>query len=122
MGYATLLSATACAGDDSSDPPPKKPDTGYGKSEPVPPTQTCVDFCARAGECAEALCNEDSHSTRYTGLGDVLGSICEGQCSDSIVSTKITAAEWQCMFQDSCRQAFDSAYDSCHTQASYTCN
>jgi len=119
LACATLLVVSGCGGDDS-DAPPRKPDSGYGKSEPLPAARTCTDLCTRAADCAEHLCNEDSHSTRYTGLGDILELNCEGACTDSLVNSNITASEWQCLFQDSCRQVFD--YDSCHTKSTYTCN
>lgn len=119
LACATLLVATACGGDDSNDPP-RKPDSGYGTSQPLPAARTCSDLCARVADCAEHLCNEDSHSMRYTGLGDFLDETCESACTDSLVNSNITASEWQCLFQDSCRQVFD--YDTCRTQSSYSCN
>ncbi len=98
------------------------PDTGAGADQPVPETMNCADLCQRGGACAELLCNEDSHSSRYTGLGDLLASQCEAACSDGLVEANFTSTQWGCMFTSSCREAFDSDYDGCHTRSSYTCN
>jgi hypothetical protein len=116
----TLGVAGCSGGGDDDDEEAKKPDTGYGAAQVVPATRSCNDFCARAGECAAALCDEDTKSTRYDALQDLLASACDAQCSDSVLQSNVTAENWQCLFQSSCRQAFD--YDTCHTQASYYCN
>ena len=108
-------------GDDDDDDEPRKPDTGYGAAQVVPDTINCVDYCARTGDCVETLCNENTHSTNYDGFGEAYAGLCESQCTDSLLQSQATAAEWQCLFKSSCRQAFD--YDSCHVQASYSvCN
>jgi hypothetical protein len=121
LASATLLGAAGCgSGDGDKDSAPPKPDTGYGKAALVPSARTCTDLCTRAADCAEHLCNEDSHSSRYTGLGDILDVQCESMCTDALVNSNITTEEWQCLFQDSCRQVFD--YDTCNTQSSYYCN
>jgi len=123
LAAAALLGVAGCGsgdGDSGKDTAPPKPDTGYGKAAVVPTTRTCTDFCTRAADCAEHLCNEDTQSSRYTGLGDVLDIQCESMCNDALVNSRITAEEWQCFFQDSCRQVFD--YDTCKTQSSYSCS
>jgi len=117
----TLLGVVGCAGDDSADEAEaRKPDTGYGKGQPAPTVRTCTEFCARIGDCAAALCNEDTKSTRYDALEDALVFQCEGMCDESELNTQITETQWQCLFVDSCRQAID--YDDCHAGASYFCN
>jgi hypothetical protein len=119
---ALVLMAVACGGggDDDDDAVARKPDTGVGANASVPDPRECEALCYRLGDCAEALCNEDTHSTRYTGLGDLLGSQCTSMCNPSLLE-KFTPDQWQCLFQKSCRQAID--YDDCHTGgAYYTCN
>jgi hypothetical protein len=116
-----LVCVAGCGGGDGNDdnPPARKPDTGFGAAQPVPAPPTCTDLCTRLADCSAALCNEDTGSTRYDGLADILSANCDAMCADSSL-TKITAAEWQCLFQSSCRQAID--YDTCGTGASYFCN
>ena len=104
--------AVGCGGE-------KRPDTGAGADQPVPPTPSCVDLCARGGDCLEVLCNEDSKSSRYTGIGDLFASACEAQCDEALIQSKITSDQWTCSFASSCRQVFD--YDSCGIDASYHC-
>lgn len=123
MALVCTLAVVGCGGggdDDDDDDNAKKPDTGYGAAQTVPTTRSCVDFCARAGDCAAQLCNEDTNSTRYDALADLLASLCEGQCTEATLQSNATDSEWQCYFQSSCRQVFD--YDTCHIQASYTCS
>jgi hypothetical protein len=97
----------------------QRPDTGAGANEPVPPTLNCVDLCARLGSCVEVLCNEDTNSSRYTGLGDLLAGQCEASCTESLVQEAFTSSKWMCLFSSSCRQVFD--YDTCHADSNYHC-
>lgn len=97
----------------------QRPDTHAGASQPVPATENCTDLCERLGACVEILCNEDSKSSRYTGLGDVLTLQCESTCADATVQSGFDGTQWQCVFQSSCRQAID--YDTCHVKSSYSC-
>jgi len=121
LAVFALVRASACSGgggDDDDDE--RKPDTGYGKGATVPTPRTCTDLCERLADCAAQLCNEDTKSTRYDALKELLASQCDAGCTDDVVNSKITADQWQCLFQSSCREAID--YDTCHTQgASYTC-
>src|SRR5262245_12062219 len=114
IACAALAVALGCGND-----PPGHPDTGAGAGEPVPTTENCVDLCARLGECVVTLCNEDTHSTQFTGLDGALALQCEATCMDSQVMTAINPTAWSCLFQLSCRQVFE--HDSCHTSASYHC-
>jgi hypothetical protein len=116
------LALLGCAGggDDDEAAEPRKPDTGYGKGATVPSPRTCTDLCTRLGECAGQLCNEDTRSTHYDGLGELLALQCEAGCDETLVNSKLTAEQWQCLFQSSCREAVD--YDVCHAQGSYYCN
>jgi hypothetical protein len=119
MWIVVLLALVGCGGgDNESSGTPKKPDTGYGKAQPVPAPPTCVDLCNRLGDCAMTLCDEDTHSTRYEGTSTFIADECEAGCTDDKLKA-ITQAQWQCFFVDSCRQVFD--YDSCQAQASYFC-
>jgi len=115
VGTLGLVLAAGC-GDAGS----RRPDTDAGAGQPVPATESCTDFCDRAGSCAATLCDEDSMSTRYLGLGDLLTLECDSTCTDTTIQTRIPADKWQCFFQSSCRQVFD--YDDCHVGASYTCH
>ena len=77
FGAALLLTLglVGCSGGDDDDDDAaeaKKPDTGAGAAQAVPATRTCADLCARLGACFEVLCNEDTKSTNYDGLGDLL--------------------------------------------------
>jgi hypothetical protein len=104
----------ACGGGDS------RPDTGYGLGEPVPAAKNCADMCRRAADCAGNLCNEDKNTTMYTGLIPIVENICVASCTDAALAG-ITASQWQCLFQDSCRQVFDQG--SCGTpNTSYSCD
>ena len=115
-----LVGVVGCSGDDDSgNAPPRRPDTGYGVGAMAPSPPTCDELCARLGDCAEHLCNEDSHSTRYDGLGDLLSSVCSSNCTASTVAS-VTPAQWQCYFADSCRQVFD--YAECPGGGSYNCH
>lgn len=111
---ALLVASVGCGGS------PAREDTGYGANQPVPATETCVDLCQRAADCAGDLCDEDSQSDRYLDLEPGLASSCESTCTDSEIQSSVPAAEWQCIFQDTCRQVFGE--DSCHGMARYTCN
>jgi hypothetical protein len=114
IAIAGLTSALgACGGGDS------RPDTGYGLGEAVPAAKNCADMCRRAADCAGHLCNEDKNTTMYTALIPILESICESSCMDAQLAS-ITTDQWQCLFQDSCRQVFDQG--SCGTaNTSYSC-
>jgi len=118
-----VLAAVACSGagdDDDDDAKARKPDTGVGAHQIAPEVHGCEELCSRLGDCAEALCNEDTQSTRYTGLGDLLADQCVSTCDQMTVDTRITPTQWACLFEKSCRQAID--YDDCHTGgAYYTC-
>jgi hypothetical protein len=97
-----------------------RPDTGYGAGETPPATINCTDFCQRLGDCAVHLCDEDTMSTQYLGLGDALTSECGTMCTDSLLQMKLSPTTWQCVFESSCRQVFD--YDNCHDMAYYYCH
>jgi len=117
-----VLAAVACSGGgDDDDEPARKPDTGVGAHQAVPELHTCQALCARLGDCAEELCNEDTKSTRYTGLGELLATQCAVTCDQATVDGRITPTQWTCLFEKSCRQAID--YDDCNTGgAYYTCS
>jgi hypothetical protein len=95
------------------------PDTGFGAGAPVPPTKTCDDFCARSADCFVALCNENTSSTRYTALRDVIDNDCLASCTDANLQAEATDASWQCVFTSSCRQVFE--HDVCNAKARYSC-
>lgn len=108
--------ALVCGCGGSDEPP--VPDSGYGEKQAVPAI-SCDALCAREGDCAEHLCNEDTNSTRYTGLGSLIAGLCNAQCSESLLASRVNAQTWSCMFESSCRAAV--ADDVCHIQASYQC-
>lgn len=95
------------------------PDSGYGENQPVPAARACDEMCERLVDCAVQLCNEDTSSRNYDILQSELTLQCKLGCSDDAVQSQLTAAEWTCMFTDSCREVFE--HDSCMTGASYTC-
>jgi hypothetical protein len=107
------LAALGCGGDEH-------PDTGYGAGLAVPATKNCVDACTRLADCAVHLCNEDTDSTRYSGLEDGLEFDCEFDCTDAQVAAIYTDDSWRCYFQTSCRKVFED--DACGVNANYTCN
>ena len=113
--FAVALAALGC-GSSNGGPP----DTGAGAGQPVPPTLTCADLCGRIGACAEILCNEDTKSTNYTGLGDLLAQQCQLGCTDATVMSMISSGQWQCFFQSSCRAVF--GHDVCQAQGHYNCS
>jgi hypothetical protein len=96
------------------------PDTGYGAGETPPATENCQALCQRLGDCGAHLCDEDSMSMMYSGIGDLLATECESTCTDAEVQMKVSATQWQCFFQSSCRQVF--GYDNCHAMAHYACH
>ena len=120
LSCVAATTAMGCGGGGSSSP--RKPDTGLGAGATPPTTINCVDFCQRISDCAGDLCDEDSMSMRYAALGDVLSSECDTTCTDSLLQSKLTTAQWQCLFVSSCREVVDSNYDVCHAMASYTCS
>src|SRR5690349_17895739 len=77
----------------------RHPDSGAGAGEAVPPTINCTDLAARLGSCFEVLCNENTHSTMYTGLGDLLASQFEAQCTEDVLKAHISSTQWSCAFQ-----------------------
>jgi hypothetical protein len=115
IGIAVLAATFGCG----SDGPPPHPDTGAGAGQPVPATETCVDLCARLGDCVVILCDENTNSTQFEGFQDILASQCVSGCTDALVMSSINATAWSCVFQSSCRQVFE--HDVCHTQANYHC-
>ncbi len=96
------------------------PDTGYGIDQPVPTTVNCVDLCVRNATCGVELCDEDTNSTKYTVLQSGLETECEGVCTEAQLQLSISTTQWQCVFQDSCREVFGS--NACGGMAHYTCN
>ncbi|MFL5308024.1 MAG: hypothetical protein ACJ8F1_22605 [Polyangia bacterium] len=111
--------ANACGGDGGGGA--NHPDTGYGANETVPSTVDCTDLCLRAADCAAQLCNEDTMSTRYTGLASLLVVECESVCTSATLPSQITSTQWRCLFQSSCRQVYGE--NVCHTpNTSYTCS
>ena len=116
MTILVLPVMSACSEDDSS----RRPDTGYGRSQPPPAEVTCQQFCLRMGDCGEQLCIEDTGSQLYAGFGDVLTAACEMTCTDSKLTSGLNAAQWNCLFESSCREAID--YDVCSADASYSCH
>jgi len=118
LGWVVLscvagLLVSACGGSDD-----EIPDSGYGKLQPVP-AMSCEALCVRQGDCGEHICNEDTNSMKYTGLGTVITSLCKSACTESQISAQVDAATWACLFQSSCRAVL--AHDACHIQASYQC-
>lgn len=111
---AAFLLASACGSSDDNGPP----DTGYGAKAVVPSSVTCEALCAREADCLEHLCNEDTASSRYTGLGSLIAGQCQASCTPALLSP-FTADSWSCLFQSSCRAAV--GHDVCHVSASYYC-
>jgi hypothetical protein len=109
------VAVTTALGCDSE---PTHPDTGVGAGETPPGTVNCVDLCLRSAACAGPLCNEDTMSTRYTALSDLLASQCATVCAG--VQIPATQTQWQCFFQSSCRQVFE--HDVCGVGANYSCS
>jgi hypothetical protein len=101
------------------DSPSRHPDTGAGANQPVPPTQNCQDMCQRLADCLVILCNEDTMSTRYEGLQDLVAADCLSTCTDATVMSMVSASAWQCLFQSSCRQTLE--YQECIQPSSYHC-
>jgi hypothetical protein len=96
------------------------PDTGAGAGQPVPATVNCADFCQRGASCTAPLCDEDTHSTQYDSLVAPTVAGCMAGCTDAQVQAAIPAAAWQCIFQSSCREAFD--YNACGAMSThYSC-
>jgi hypothetical protein len=96
------------------------PDTGYGANQPVPATVNCTDFCTRTVDCGTQLCNEDTMSTNYTALAQLATAACASACNATVLA-QFTPANWQCLFQSSCRQVFGE--NVCGTaNTKYSCN
>ncbi len=105
------------SGCDSSGPP----DSGYGANETPPSQVSCANLCARMVDCGGHLCTEDTGNPAYIDLfNTVLLDQCISTCTDATVQSKITAANWQCLFEMSCRKAIGE--DACHVQANYHCD
>jgi hypothetical protein len=114
IGFLAASALTVGVGCDSG-----PPDTGAGAHETPPAAVNCADLCHRATSCLVLLCNEDTSSTRYTGLGEALDPECVASCSEPALQSKITADQWRCVFESSCRQVFGN--DSCHAMSHYNC-
>jgi hypothetical protein len=121
-GWSAICAIAMAIGCGSSGSGPRKPDTGYGAAQSVPATVNCNDFCQRLASCAADLCDEDSMSTRYEALAEVLLQPCDASCTDALLQSKISSTQWQCLFSSSCREAVDASYDACNVMASYSCN
>ena len=96
------------------------PDTGAGANQPVPPAENCADLCGRLSDCVVTLCNEDTMSTKYTGLQSAVDANCVSMCNDSTVQSMIPSTAWSCIFTSSCRAVFE--HDVCHSMSHYFCN
>jgi hypothetical protein len=117
--FALALGTSLAVGCGSGDPP-KHPDTGAGAGQPVPATLNCADFCQRAASCTATLCDEDTHSTQYDSLVAPTAAACAAGCNDAQIQAAIPTSAWQCIFQSSCREAFD--YNTCGaTSTKYSC-
>jgi hypothetical protein len=110
--FILLLSLGACGSD-------AHPDTGYGGNKPVPSQITCMAACTRIADCAVALCNEDTDSTRYSGLEELLIDDCLVSCNDADLAAQIAPPAWSCMFTETCRGVFE--HDVCDVDGRYTC-
>jgi hypothetical protein len=96
------------------------PDSGYGANETPPSQVNCTNLCARLCDCGGHLCSEDTGNAAYIDMfSTVLLDQCVSTCTDANVQSKMTAANWQCLFQQSCRKAVGE--DACHVQANYHC-
>ena len=95
------------------------PDTGYGANAPVPATKNCAEACARVADCVVHLCNEDTDSTRFTDLADLLAIDCEFDCDDARLAAEYSDESWQCLFQSTCRKVLED--DVCGP-ATYNCD
>ena len=116
VAIAAVAITTAMSCGDSA---PTHPDTGVGAGETAPGTPNCVDLCLRSAACAGPLCNEDTMSTRYTALSEQLASLCGAVCAGTQLPP-VTATQWQCLFQQSCRQVFE--HDACGVGSTYSCS
>lgn len=116
LGPAVALLALSFFGCDSEG----SHDSGIGAGKPVPATQNCTDLCARLAECTVALCNEDTSSTRYTPTEPSIASSCRATCTEAAAQSQITAQQWTCTFQSSCRAFLDA--DACKGMGHYSCS
>ena len=96
------------------------PDSGYGANETPPSQVNCANLCARLVDCGGHLCAEDTGNTAYIDMfNSVLLDQCVSKCTDADVQSRITAVNWQCLYEMSCRKAIGE--DVCHVQANYHC-
>ena len=114
-----VFTMTPGCGDGSTTTTTGHPDTGVGAGETPPPMVNCIDLCLRGAYCLGQLCNEDKMSTVYSALADQIASQCSTQCATTGPLANVTPADWQCLFQSSCRQVFEK--DVCGVQAHYSC-
>ncbi len=114
-----LPGLAGCGGDADDDTEARKPDSGYGAAQTAPTVRICTDFCTRLADCGRALCVEDTHSERAEGVDEVVYGQCSAQCTDSVLNSNLTAQQWDCLFQSSCRESID--YDECKVGATYRC-
>lgn len=114
VALSASLSSAACGRGE------RTKDTGAGANQAVPPTITCEDFCARLADCVVVLCNEDTKTMNYTGTAPIVEKTCLSDCADTDAPKLIPQEAWSCVFQSSCRMAFD--YDDCHGFSTYTCH
>jgi hypothetical protein len=114
VALAVALFTAACGSGE------RRPDTGAGANAPVPITINCQDFCARLADCVVILCNEDTKAVNDTSAKAAVETTCLSNCMDADAQKLIPPSAWSCVFQSSCRMAFD--YDDCHGFSTYTCH
>lgn len=113
---AALFSVSLGCGQSSA---PKHADTGVGANQPVPATIDCADFCQRIATCSAELCDEDTGTMNYDGLVELLQQECEMACTDATLTAKLSPANWQCTFVQSCREVLQDS--ACGQASSYSC-
>ena len=114
LTFGAALMALGC--DDSAE----HADTGFGGDAAVPAAIDCTALCQRSADCIVDLCDEDSNSTKFAGIGEAVKESCLNTCSDSELEAVTTQASWDCLFKSTCRQAFGE--NVCNANARYSCS
>jgi hypothetical protein len=113
LAFGAALVALGC---DSGE----HPDTGFGGDAAVPATINCADLCQRSATCVVDLCDEDSSSMKFAGIGQPVDEECLASCTDPQLQAAASQASWDCLFKSTCRQAFGE--NVCNANAHYSCS
>ena len=115
LAIAVVAVTTALSCGDSA---PTHPDTGIGAGETAPGTPNCVDSLPAGRGLWRVPMQRGHHVDQVHALADQTASLCSVVCA-GVQLPPVTATQWQCLYQQSCRQVFE--HDVCGVGSTYSC-